>query len=408
MTTDAVGNVYAAGYLYGGLDGSSWSQAAVLQKYDSDGNEVWSRGFGDDSRDRARGLAVDASGNVYVTGSTEGNLAGPNAGEADLFVTKFDSVGTSLWTRQFGSPEDDHGNAIAVNAQGSVYVVDRTTDGSASWDRHPIVLKYDQDGNEQWSKMIDTSDRVEAWGVVTNDADEVFLTSHRKRTGSEDVMVDKLDPDGELVWSMQYGTGSDDRPQDLAMDDQGGLYVVGYTEGSLGQKNLSSGATPDVFFSKLDKDGQLLWSDQIGSTTTDYGGGIAIGPNGEFVIAGSTFGKFAEQQGSADAILAYHVPVTVPAPFVLGDLNGDTQLDEEDIAAFVMALTDPEAYALAYPGLNAQVMGDFTRESQLTNGDIQGFINALSESASQIAVPEPASSALLLAGLGLIARRRRV
>ena len=77
---------------------------------------------------RANGVAVDASGSIYVAGTTEGTLPGQNnaPGAGDAFLRKYDANGTELWTRQFGTPKFDDALAVAVDASGSIYVAGRT------------------------------------------------------------------------------------------------------------------------------------------------------------------------------------------------------------------------------------------------------------------------------------------
>lgn len=109
-------------------------------------------------------------------------------------------------------------------------------------------------------------------------------------------------------------------------------------------------------------------------------------------------------------------------PFtILGDLNGDGELNFSDIDAFVMALVDLDGYTQTYPGLDPDVLGDFNGSGTLTNADIYGFIEALNaggfltaEQAALLAeaggisnVPEPTSLALLAPGGLLLLRRRQ-
>ena len=97
VTTDSSGNVYVAGETGGGLDGNSnaGSDDLFVVKYNSSGIKQWTQQLGTSSNDRARGVATDSSGNVYVTGYTDGGLDGnSNAGSYDLFMVKYNSSGT--------------------------------------------------------------------------------------------------------------------------------------------------------------------------------------------------------------------------------------------------------------------------------------------------------------------------
>ena len=105
--------------------------------------------------------------------------------------------------------------------------------------------------------------------------------------------------------------------------------------------------------------------------------------------------------GDGNDVIAYAV-----ASIVMGDLNGDGALTHEDIAPFVSALTDPDQYAVDYPGLDPNQLGDFTGDGLLTNGDIEAFVDALNGAGSS-AIPEPTSLALLAISGLMVARRRR-
>ncbi|MEE1578201.1 MAG: SBBP repeat-containing protein, partial [Deltaproteobacteria bacterium] len=97
VATDSSGNVYVAGYTKGGLDGNSNSGGSdvFVVKYNSSGTKQWTQQLGTSSADSASGVATDSSANVYVTGQTAGGLDGnTNAGSEDLFLVKYNSSGT--------------------------------------------------------------------------------------------------------------------------------------------------------------------------------------------------------------------------------------------------------------------------------------------------------------------------
>ncbi len=123
MALDQRGNILVSGYTKGSLPGQAHygRRDAFVRKYDSEGNELWTRQFGSSESDFATSIAVDESGNVLVAGSTEGSLPGQtNAGLSDAFVHQFDSNGNELFTQQFGSSNDDIVRAIAVDESGNV------------------------------------------------------------------------------------------------------------------------------------------------------------------------------------------------------------------------------------------------------------------------------------------------
>ena len=97
VTTDSSGNIYVTGYTEGGLRGNTYSDISdiFLVKYNSSGTKQWTKQLGTSSNDEGRGVSTDSSGNIYVTGSTGGGLDGnTSSGESDIFLVKYDSSGT--------------------------------------------------------------------------------------------------------------------------------------------------------------------------------------------------------------------------------------------------------------------------------------------------------------------------
>jgi hypothetical protein len=132
------------GYTSGPQGGGSGDEGSSTAS--ATGTVEWTRQLGTSSYDSAHDIATDSSGNVYVTGYTEGALDGSNAGAEDLFVVKYDSAGDRKWTKQLGTSASDEASGIATDSSGNVYVTGYTQgalDGSNAglWDLFVMKLK---------------------------------------------------------------------------------------------------------------------------------------------------------------------------------------------------------------------------------------------------------------------------
>ena len=177
-------------------------------KYDTNGAQQWIRQTGTSSRERAYDVTVDSSGNVYVTGSTEGAFTGANAGGYDIFLTKYNSSGTQHWIRQIGTSSSDSASGVAVDSSGNVYVTGRTygaLTGANAGSGDIFLTKYNSSGDQQWIKQIGTSGDDKGLGVDVDSADGVYVTGYTSgafsgfiNTGHKDVFLLKYDTDGNL------------------------------------------------------------------------------------------------------------------------------------------------------------------------------------------------------------------
>ena len=150
VSVDSSGNAYVAGYTWGGLDGntSAGGTDIFLTKYNTDGTKQWTEQLGTGNNDFVEGVSVDSSGNAYVTGRTDGDLDGnTNAGDADMFLTKYNTDGAKQWTELLGTGSGDYGLGVSVNSSGNAYVTGYTEgglDGNTSAGLHDMFLtKYE-------------------------------------------------------------------------------------------------------------------------------------------------------------------------------------------------------------------------------------------------------------------------
>jgi len=169
ISADASG-VYVVGQTYGALPGqtNAGAQDAFVRKYDAAGTEVWTRQFGSGTFDGINGISLDASG-VYVSGYSYGSLPGyTSSGDVDAFVRKYDSAGTEVWTRQFGSASVDFANGISVDGSG-VYMAGRTQGAlpgqSSQGGEDAFVRKYDAAGTEEWTLQFGSASSDVAEGI---------------------------------------------------------------------------------------------------------------------------------------------------------------------------------------------------------------------------------------------------
>ena len=156
QTIDSDGNVYVVGSTNGGIDSNSNTGGydAIILKYNSSGTKQWSRQFGSSSNDWAMDLDINSSNEIYITGRTNGSLdSNTNLGSYDGFLVKYNSSGTKQWTKQFGTSSTDWANGVAIDSSGNI-VVTGYTDGSLDGNSNSggsdlFLLKFDSSGTKQ-------------------------------------------------------------------------------------------------------------------------------------------------------------------------------------------------------------------------------------------------------------------
>jgi hypothetical protein len=146
---DAAGNVYIAGEIGGSIDSQTFHGGfadAFVAKYDAAGNFQWGRLLGDTGTDSAQSIAVDAAGNSYIVGWTDGNIGGTNQGLTDTFLAKFDTSGDLKWTHQIGTSNRDEAEGIAL-LNDHIYITGTafsTFTGTWQGGRDVFVIRFTQ------------------------------------------------------------------------------------------------------------------------------------------------------------------------------------------------------------------------------------------------------------------------
>ncbi|MDC0673403.1 SBBP repeat-containing protein [Nannocystis radixulma] len=293
IAADGADNIFVAGHIENGHRGT-------VRKLSASGAELWTQMIDTQGDDLAIGVATDSAGHVLVTGVTHGNLDGNvSLGSSDAILVKYDTSGTRLWTRQFGSAGGDTGAAVATDAAGNAIVAgstNGTTDGQVPvGGRDIFVAKFDASGVKQWSRLLGSSGDDVAYNIATDGDGNILVVGETNGSfdgntwlGEGDGFVAKFDAGGTKQWVHQIGAEYTDDAGGVAADAAGNVYVTGTVQGNLdGNPWAGSG---DVFLTKYDPNGAKQWTRQYGSDDHDGGRDIAIDGAGNLLVSGWTDG----------------------------------------------------------------------------------------------------------------------
>ncbi len=347
VAPDGAGGAFVAGSTSGSLGGPVNGQSdLLLARYDGSGAQLWVRQMGSPALDIAHALAPDGAGGVFAGGTTTGDVAGPNAGEYDLLLTRYNGAGDPLWAVQDGSDRYDSIWGAAPDQSGGVYVCGYT-DGSlgapnpGSPTSEAFVARYDDAGSRLWIRQFGNPAYLDyAFGVASDGAGGVYVGGYAEGalfgSGLGTAYIARYDGGGQLVWGRQFGGAGYSYLRAVA-GAPGGVYGVGWTEGSPGGPNAGG---KDVLVARYDAAGSSLGLRQIGTAATDEGRGAAPDGSGGVYVAGSTLGPLGGPgAGASDAFLARFADACYP------DCDESGSLNVNDYICFQTRFALGESYA---------------------------------------------------------------
>jgi hypothetical protein len=327
MIVDGDGNLILLARIYGsvdfggGLRSSKGAGDILVAKLDGDGQEVWSRVFGDKDPDRAERVVVDAQGDVLLTGTFTSTIdfgGGPltTAGMRDAFVVELDgATGEHVFSLQIGGPGDDYGFGIDLDGDGNIVIGGRFQDtieiGSpltSEGAKDIYLAKLDPFGVAQWSRSFGGQDDDELHDLAVQANGDIVILGGMSATvdfgggdlvseGLRDIFVATLDGEGNHVWSSRYGDVQDQFSPawelnswlTLALEPNGSIHVGGSLIGELqfgGPTLASNGMNPDAWHLRLAPDGSYIGGSRHGTTTSDLVLDIAVTESGYAIIGG--------------------------------------------------------------------------------------------------------------------------
>jgi hypothetical protein len=273
IAVDDLGNVYVTGQSTGA--GTDWDYATV--KYYPDGEVAWTGRYDGpvSLRDIALAVAVDASGNAYVTGHSQGP-----ENNSDILTVKYYTDGHTAWTRRYNGPANstDAGHDIAVDQYGNAYVTGYSIGSSSGKDY--LTVKYYTDGTRAWVATYNGPENVDdgANAIAVDDAGNVYVTGN-----SSSFATVKYDADGNELWARRYtGPQGGGYAHAIALDGSGNVLVTGMC------------GHGDVLYQyatvKYDSDGNEIWARTHSDELIINPGGVAFdvgaGSSGEVYVTG--------------------------------------------------------------------------------------------------------------------------
>jgi len=355
VAVDAAGNAYVAG-LTGSNDFPTTTGAyhasmggfedAFVAKLNPAGSALlYSTYLGGSGADEGYGIAVDASGNAYLTGftgssdfpTTAGAPSASLGGFEDAFVAKLNPAGSGLvYSTLLGGTDIDMGNGIAVDTAGNAYVTGdtRSSDFPATAGAYStsfsdgfddaFVAKLNMAGTSVvYATYLGGSFSDDGFGVAVDAAGSAYVTGFTassdfpatpgavdtSQNGRNDAFVTKLSADGsDLAYSTFLGGSSKDDGGRVAVDSAGGAYVTGGSSSTnfpstAGAFDTTQNGKSDAFVAKLSPAGSgLAYSTFLGGTADDRGSGVAVQAGGDVYVTGSTASSGFPATGDADDI----------------------------------------------------------------------------------------------------------
>ena len=331
------------------------SQDAFLAKFTSGGQLIWSTYFGGTGTEHGNGITLDQADNIYICGSTDSPdgiaTAGVHQlnprGTFDAFISKFSNDGQFQWATYYGGDQLEECYAIKSTPNNEIIIGGSTssrsniaTNGSfqSSYGggfQDGFLAAFSTTGRRIWGTYIGGEGEDEVLTMAIDESGQIYAsgntysenaiatsgTHQSSYRDASDVFLKKFSPTGDQLWGTYFGGNGADQCRRIALDEDGGVYMVGSTQSANGiatdnahQPQLNSANQLDGFVSKFNAEGEQEWGTYYGGTGYEIPFGILITPEMDVIIAGGTgsddriaFGDthqstFAE--GDADGFIA--------------------------------------------------------------------------------------------------------
>lgn len=253
-----------------------------IEKFDTlsaiDYSALWNRTYGGFDQDRISDLTICSEGGYALVGYTDSFTEG----DKDVWVVRTNMDGSVIWTTSFGNTSsDDRGQSIVECENGDFIIGGFSYTGAAHDAR---VDRLDKDGNLLWTNQVGLSATDDIFMDIIETKTESIIAVGQTSSwgvGGTDVLAICLDANGNEIWIRTYGGASEDHSNSIIECDEGGFAILGYTL-SFGEGGY------DYWLLRLGIDGNLLWDSTYGGSNNDQGFELVQNIFGGFVLAGNS------------------------------------------------------------------------------------------------------------------------
>jgi hypothetical protein len=311
IAIDAANNIYITGYYNGACSFNTQTLAGYgaydvfLAKYNAAGVLQWARGAGGLGNDEGSGLSITPNGEAAVVGFFDNELhAGSStpllATGRHAYLLRYDAQGVPSNPVLVGGPTDSHARGAAFDAVGNTYVTGNTA--ATNGDNNGFLTKIAPDGSELWTRFVGGSGFDRSIGVAVDDFGGVIIAGLFENSatfdstivtsrGDYDGFISKYDINGNLTWVRTFGGTQRDYATNLAIDQYGNPFIIGFFTGSalFEQTSLNSGpsSSRSVFRAWYDWQGNLLGAESPSNSANAIGYGVAVSRLGDTYITGN-------------------------------------------------------------------------------------------------------------------------
>jgi hypothetical protein len=335
----------------------------------------------------AQSTVVDGNGNVYVLGNATGDFGNQlNQGTEDAVLSKYDSAGNLQWSKLLGSAGTANGGGLALDPNGGVVVVgttnaDLTTGAIADGNNDSFLARYDADGNQIWTKQIQTLSANQAASVSVDSSGNIYVGGQvtgiigagQTNQGAGDAYVAKFDSTGALVYEQQSGTSGADSVAATATTSDGGLVVA----------NTQNGHAIISKYANGDATQAPVWQVDLGNLQNGGAiGGLSV--SGSDIYVSGTTSNTALNAGGAASVANASSGGTDAFVFALTDSGSGVSADHvsyvgtsaADQAGGVTVASDGTVY------LTGTTKGTFAGQTRSAANTSNAFVAALAADGS--------------------------
>jgi hypothetical protein len=393
----------------------------IFLKFNNAGNIIVKKTFGGNNADFGTSITNGVAGDCIIAGNTfsnDGDFLGMQKGGMDGFAMKLYNSGTILWKTVIGGTSSEYVNSVFSIESGGYLIAGNTSSNDGDFaglqkgQDDIFIIKLSEDGIIEWRKTYGGISNETCTSIAKTTDGGFVLTGYTSSNsgdfagmskGNEDIFVMKIDANGSMLWAKTYGGSGIDRGASITITLDGNYLLTGLFFSNDGDFSAMNKGDADMFIAKIDAKGTLLWNKGIGGSALDYGNHVTVTQNNEYIISGSTKSNevFGELKGKED--------------FIIVKINNDGEVlwskgyggSETDRTVKVLAGDQPQVMVYGYSSSND---GDFNGKNKGlfdlflmkldSNGNISNTssVNQFIESNSPITVhPNPSSDMSMIA-----------